>query len=57
VLRTNVPPFYLSRYLWAVRLPPQKLANVRELGGGWTKNPLIKVSLYVFHIFFTNDSR
>ncbi|MDR4169197.1 hypothetical protein CN923_12040 [Bacillus cereus] len=52
---------FLSRYLWAVKLPPQNSANARELDGrstarkspiGSTNNqwgippPLIKVSLY-----------
>ncbi|RWS42837.1 hypothetical protein EKA14_11450 [Bacillus mycoides] len=36
VLRDNVTPFYLSRYLWAVRLPPQRSANARNLSGRMT---------------------
>ncbi|QWG47881.1 hypothetical protein EXW31_26265 [Bacillus mycoides] len=54
----------LSRYLWAVRLPPQNSAGTKKLGGrsnarlvkannqwGMNKTPLIKVSLY-YHIKF-----
>ncbi|MBR9685320.1 hypothetical protein CWB36_07270 [Bacillus cereus] len=33
---------YLSRYLWAVRPPPQNSAKAKKLGGAL----LIKVSLY-----------
>ncbi|MGH1090934.1 hypothetical protein ACQVUB_15300 [Bacillus mycoides] len=33
---------YLSRYLWAVRLPPQNAAGTRKLGGRLTarKSPI-----------------
>ncbi|PDY45383.1 hypothetical protein CON79_20815 [Bacillus pseudomycoides] len=33
---------YVSRYLWAVRPPPQNLVKAKELGGGLTarKSPI-----------------
>ncbi|QWH39978.1 MULTISPECIES: hypothetical protein [Bacillus cereus group] len=31
ILCTNAP--HLSRYLWAVRLPPQNSAGAKKLGG------------------------
>ncbi|OFD89093.1 hypothetical protein BWGOE13_47990 [Bacillus mycoides] len=39
---THVEWFFLSRYLWAVRLPPQNSANAKELGGRSTarKSPI-----------------
>ncbi|MBO1625466.1 hypothetical protein J4P90_09430 [Bacillus sp. SY8(2021)] len=36
----------LSRYLWAVILPPQNSAKTNKLGGDEEKHSLIKVSLY-----------
>ncbi|CAM4203562.1 hypothetical protein BAWI5_19905 [Bacillus wiedmannii] len=40
----------LSRYLWAVRPLLQNSAKAKKLGGGSTKPPLIKVSLYKRYI-------
>ncbi|OOR64476.1 hypothetical protein BLX04_07375 [Bacillus mycoides] len=41
-MRINPYLHFLSRYLWAVRLPPQNSANARELGGRSTarKSPI-----------------
>ncbi len=42
----------LSRYLWAVKLPPQNSGGTKKLGGSpaTRKRPLIKVSLYIIII-------
>ncbi|OOR08548.1 hypothetical protein BW900_01005 [Bacillus mycoides] len=41
--------FVLSRYLWAVKLPPLYSAGAKKLSGRLTarKRPLIIVSLYI----------